>query len=277
MQPVPETAAVGDDPPLSGNCWIEELPSGDPLRFRLGADGAVAFAVGPRTHVGAAAVPLAHRRAARAVVTDLDRAALRAAVDDTAAVTFVGRTVRSDGVEYDAAALPAFVGVDVWPADRDGPFSPDAAATVFDRLGLATLPAIERELPADRIDSARYRDGDLPPSAWGDGPAAGVLLRDKTGGRAVAWRDRPEEGTPDRPPTAAEAADRYVTPERIDRTVRALRAADRPATVDAVRTRLLERLAVERSRELFDGDDPVVSVEELASIAGERIQRRLDG
>jgi len=222
VQRFPETPPLTEDPELSGHVWVQELVTGEPLRFRVAPSGLVEF--GTRGEVfGSDGVPLRFGCAARSVRESLDLSALRGSVDDTESVTFFGTATLYDGLDYDWSELPAFVGVDVWSDEKDGYLTPDAASKAYSSLGLTPLPAFEKETAAGRAPLDAYASGDLPESRFRDGPAAGVLVRDKSGGRGEARRSTPEGGAdPD-------GVARYVTDDRIGAV---LRTRDNVRSVD---------------------------------------------
>ncbi len=184
-----------------------------------------------------------------------------------------GRVPWYAGVEYDWSTLPPFLGVAIWDATRRRYLPPDAAMTVFDRIGLPSLPAIVKEQPADRIDYTQYQTAaGFPGSTWGDVPAAGVLLRDKSDIRRQAWHSDP--AVPHTAATTAtDHAQAFATPARINRTVSQLTAAGMAPTVDAVRNRLVSDLAREQYALLYQDEQPVVAMDTVVAVVGERVHR----
>lgn len=265
---------------LSGHVWVQELPTGGELRFQLAASGLVRFATAEGTYEAASSVPVPYRRAAAAITDRLDRGALRAATGDTQQVTFCGVATWNEGVPYGWASLPAFVGTDVRSDDKATYLSPDTATGVFDRLGLATLPAIEKELSAAHTDFSHFEDpAEFPQSAWHDGRAAGVLIRDKAGGRAEAWRrDHAETDPAPTARTADELAAEYATTERIERTIERLGDSGGSPTVTTIRDRLVADLARESYATLYPDGIFVVDMDDFRSAVAERVQqRKFDG
>lgn len=275
MKQCPETPVLDGAVELSGHVWIQELPTGGEFRFQVAASGLVTFATGTRTVDTAVSVPLPFRRAAAMIDECLDREALRAATETPEDVTFCGIATRYEGVEYDWRALPAFVGTDIW-SDQKGRFlPPDAATRAFQRLGLPTLPALEKERPAAHADFARFEDeAGFPESAWRDGTAVGVLIRDKSSGRAAAWRSNRNEtrGTPEQR-SATELAGVYATTERIERTVATLEKSGHSLTVDTIRDRLVADVARETYGDLFPNGEFVASLPAFQSAIAERVQQ----
>jgi len=177
------------DDVLEGHLWLLELIDGSGLRFRMDDSGLLRFGGPEATYADLDAVPLALRSAVRCVRDRFDREALRSAVDDPAGVTFFGVATHRRGTDYDWDRLPSFLGTDVWvggggEADAgttDGAFRPpDSVAAIFDGVGLDPVNAVAREVNARDFDPDRYA---VPASAWRDGPAAGVVVRNKRGGR----------------------------------------------------------------------------------------------
>ncbi|WP_254274618.1 hypothetical protein [Haloarcula marina] len=273
MKQCPDTPAL-DDAEFSGHVWVEELPTGAEFRFQVAASGFVTFATARQSYDTAAAVPPQFRRAANLINDRLDREALAAATDDPSDVTFCGLATRNEGTEFDWQKVPAFVGVDVW-SSRQGKFlPPDSATGVYERLGLPTLPAIDKELAAAHADFTQYdHESAFPQSEWRDGHAVGVLIRDKSGGRATAWADEATTQSPPASRSATELAAVYATDERINRIVAALQADDQSLTVDAVRNRLVSEVARESYVDLFSDDEFVASLSAFESAVAERVQQ----
>ncbi|MFB6297939.1 MAG: hypothetical protein ABEH56_05410 [Salinirussus sp.] len=282
MHAFPETPPLAEADPLTGHLWIQERPTGGRLRFRIADSGRIVLGTDRPGDAGAD-LPPPYRPGARTVRERVDRDAFLSVADDPDAVTFFGVATWNEGIDYDWSALPAFVGTDVRAGSNGACLSPDAATAAFERLDLPALPAVETELPRSRADLDRYEGADrFPESAYRDGPAAGLLVRDKTGGRARI--DHPDH--PGRAPgdvsnasettaTAETLAAECATPAAIDRTVERLRDEGQAPTVGAVRDRLVADLARERYASLFPGGEPVVPVAAFESAVAERVQRRL--
>ena len=219
MKRYPSVPAVDDagdvDDALGGHIWVQELLDGGHFRFRVEPSGALRF--GDRDRVFRDGdVPLAYEHAVRHVRENLDRAALRAAVDDPASVVFFAEAMHRQAVDYDWYRTPSVLGFDVWDDDAGRFLPPDAVERVYERLGLEPVDAFRKEVRATDFDP----DPDaIPASAWRDGPAAGLFLRSKTGERATLRNPaidfdadpEPLEGS------AEELAARYVTDERLRR------------------------------------------------------------
>lgn len=269
----PQTLAL-DEVEFSGHVWVQELPTGGEFRFQVAASGFVTFATTEQSYDTVAAVPPQFRRAAELINERLDRDALEAATDDPSSVTFCGIATRDEGVEYDWDSVPPFVGVDIWSEQKEKFLSPDAATAVFDRLGLPTLPAMDKELAAAHADFTRYADeSGFPQSVWQDGQAAGVLIRDKSGNRAVAWCQEQNQEPAFESQSAVELAAEYATNNRIEQTIAALRAGDQSVTVDTIRDRLIADVVREAYRELFSDGEFVASLSAFQSAIAERVQQ----
>ncbi len=276
MNSFPELPSLDESAAFRGHLWIQELPTGGRFRFSVADSGLVTVGTADETFTGVDAVPPSSRRAAETISRRLDRTALRNATEQPAQVTFFGRATRNEGVDYDWTALPPFVGIDVWSPHRDGLLPPDAATTVFDRLGLPTLPAVEKEVPAPHTDLGRYeRAAGFPSSVWRDGPAAAVLIRDKTDSRAyVPHPDRDPLPAPvTRDP--AELAAEHATDERIERAADELTAEGQALSADAIRTRLVANVAREQYAGLRDTTGHVTATQAFQSAVAARVQRHL--
>ncbi|MFB6117837.1 hypothetical protein [Halosegnis sp.] len=227
----------------SGHLWLREHVLGGRLRFRY--DGGFNF--GDETDAFAPGEePLAVAAAVEAVRAEFAGKSFTAEVEEPSDYTFYGVATREEGVTYDWARLPAFLGTAI--CRPDGSLLPvDVAHAAFERLGLVPLNVFERELPARDFD---FEHHDTPASAWYDGPAAGTRIRQKDGPETVFF------GPVGEPVSTAEGCspeafvDQYVTPERVAETTAALAAP----SVERVRDRLLARLVRRHYAELADTD-----------------------
>jgi hypothetical protein len=268
MRAFPPLPDVADAPSslLDGHLWLQEYVAGGGLRFQLQESGLLVF--GDEDRVFDDEVPLGYRAAVRHVREHFDREALRAAIEDVEAVTFSGVATRDEGVTYDWDDLPAFLGFDVHDGRDDDCLPPDAVERLYDELGLAPLNAVQKEVRGADFDPATY---DTPDSAWRDGRAAGVFVRNKTGDRAKLLAAT-DDATPPQPTReTSELADALVTDRRV------ARARDSVTTggTDAVAERVLEIVAREAYATIL-GDDASVDRDDFESAVGERTRRRLD-
>ena len=166
---------------------------------------------------------------------------------------------------------------DVWTDERAQYLSPDMATSAFDRLGLPTPPAIVKEQPAAHTDIARYTEAEeFPSSAWRDGRAAGVLIRDKTGTRAQAWRPRVTEAESAHDAQSAESlTEQYATEARLAAVVDRLQNAGEAPSVETVRDRVVADIAREHYPVLYHDGAPVVSMRAFESAVAETVHRYL--
>lgn len=277
MKPFPPVPDVDDAPDrlFDGHLWLLEKIDGAPLRFRLQSSGLVRF--GDRTQVydDPDAVPEPYRHAVRHVRENLNREALRTAVDDVEAVVFFGEATHKQRIEYDWERIPSFLGFDVWSASESAFRPPDAVEQIFERLGLQPVNAFERELRAQDFDPGAYS---IPQSAWYDGPAEGVVVRNKRGDRAK--RLHPEFRETDRSvpsdTSPAELAAEYATQRRLERLANEFERSDRPVTVEALLERTLEAIVRQEHDRLYRGSD-AVDVGAIRSAIVPAIQEFLDG
>lgn len=272
VKPFPETPPLSEAT-LSGHLWIQEHVTGRKLRFQVARSGMLSFGT-PKETFDSDDVPLPYRRATEHVRRELDLSALRNATDEPESVTFFGVATVYEGVEYDWSELPPFVGVDVWSDERDGYLPPDGAARAYEAVNLSSLPAVEKEVDSDYTDLDGYVAGGMPSSEWRDGSAAGILVRDKSGGRGEAWgTERAATDAEDRTPD--ELARIHATEENLDLTVEILVDRDEEPTVEAVLERLLADTVRENYSKLYSGDELVVPQKEFRSAVAERVRRRL--
>lgn len=213
MHPFPPLPPADETPaPFeSGHLWIQELVVGAPLRFRLEQSGRITFADRERRFEDDP--PPSLRATVGHVRERLDREALLAVADDPSAAVFYGVATRNEGVGYDWDRLPPFLGTDIYSTEREGFLPPDVVERSFERVGLDPVNAVEKEVQAAYFDPDEY---DLPDSAWYDGPAAGVVIRNKTGDRA-AIRDHAGGAVEELAGDPVELAEAVVTRERVER------------------------------------------------------------
>lgn len=276
MKSPPSIPALGDvrDELLDGgHLWLREYVDGGRLRFQVCDNGEIRFGDGDAVFDPGGA-PLQYRHALRHVREHLDRNALRAAVDDVESVTFVGVATFRRTIEYDWERTPSFLGVDVWSGSEATFLPPDRIEQVYQKLGLEPINAVQKELRAQDFDPDVY---EIPDSNWYDGAAAGVDVRNKTGGAATLLA--PEFGARDPVPhsdaTPETLVERHATDRTLDRVVTALRSRERPVTVESVIERALETVARDAGERQFTGNDAVEAGALRAALAG-RVRKFLD-
>lgn len=269
--PLPPVDDASADLLASGHLWLQEYVDGLPLRFSLEPSGLVVL--GDRASVyRTESMPLPYAHAARHVRERLDRDALREAVADVAGVTFFGVATTHRVLAYDWERLPPFLGTAVWSDEKGRVLPPDAVEKIFERLGLDPVNALAKEVRAVDFHPDRY---EVPASAWYDGPAAGVVLRSKTGGAATLLRPDFAAAAPEPAPgTASEAAAEYVTAARVDAAVDAVEARGEHPTTDAVIERVLEAVVREHHGRLAH-DDTAFDLDALRSAVAAAVQRTL--
>jgi hypothetical protein len=274
VQNFPDTPPLSEETRFTGHLWIQELITGEPLRFEVLPSGLVRFGDEVRVF-DADEEPLKYHRAAEHVRDNIDLEVLREALDDTGSVVFFGTATLYEGIGYDWSELPPFLGVDIWSDEKGTYLPPDASTRAYGSIGLSGLPAVEKEADARYTDVQGYRSGDLPESEFHKGPAAGVLVRDKSGVRAKVRRavnDDESPGADDKKPD--EIAEIYVTDAEIDETAELL-GGENGATVEAVIERTLADTVRENYSALYRGGEPVVPEKRLRTEVAERIRRRL--
>ncbi|MFC4548816.1 MULTISPECIES: RNA ligase family protein [Halorussus] len=253
MRRYPSIPPIEDAPPElldGGHLWIQERVDGAALRFELRDSGLLRF--GDRTRVfDADEIPDAYRHAVRHVRKRFDRRALRDAVGDVESVTFFGVATHRRAIDYDWDRLPSFLGTDVWSEEKAAFLPPDSVEGIYERLGLDPVNAVAKEVRAVDFDPDSY---EIPESAWYDGPAKGVVLRNKTGERATlpnpAFEDSEDRGPVET--SAEEFAEAYATDDRFRAVVRELEAEGRTPDFDAVFECTVERAFREEHDRLFD-------------------------
>jgi hypothetical protein len=272
--PLPRADAA-DELFEGGHLWIQEKVDGAHLRFQLRASGVLRFGDRDRTY-DPDEIPTPYEHAVRHVRRNLDRDALRAAVDDVESVVFFGEATHRRTIDYDWDRLPSFLGFDVWSGTREAFLPPDAVERIFSRLGLRPVNAFEKEVRAVDFDPDSY---EIPASAWYDGPPEGVVVRNKAGGRATIEHPEFERDEPTVPADASaeELAREYATRRRFEDAAARLAERGRPITFDAVYEDMLERIVREEGGRVFDDDadvDARAFRSELAALTGEFVEGR---
>lgn len=247
---LPSLTAVADDV-LTGHLWLTEYLAGGHLRFRMQPSGLLQF--GDRTTVydDPEALPPQYHLAVRSVREQFDREAFRAADIDPSAVVIHGVATFTTGLAYDWERLPPFVGHDVWVSDTEQYRPPDAVERIFETLGLEPINTIARERRARDFDPTTYT---VPPSAWADSTAAGVVVRNKTTGRGVIWPDTAPTSDATQEPDPETLVTQSLTPSRLDRVAATI--AD-PVTVEQLATRVHEHLWHEVFGSVIEAEPPV--------------------
>lgn len=271
MKRYPPIPSVDDvDPGFfgGGHLWVQELVAGELVRVRVRESGALQFGTRRRTFRPGEA-PLRYQHAVRYLRAELDVDALRDAVSDVESVTLFGVATQYAGVPYDWARTPSVLGVDVWDADRGEFLRVDGTERALSAFGLDAVNALRREV---HVRDYGFAGEPIPESAWYDGPAAGVVVRKKTGERlAIRNDDVDPDRTRDRPFDASAGgdgdsdsgsaagrfdatavADATATAERYERVAGAVRERGLPVTFDTVYDRLLAAIYRETHDWLLD-------------------------
>lgn len=247
----------------TGHLWLLEKVDGANFRFQLQQSGQLRFGDRNRVYQDPTNVPDPSQHAVRHIQTHLDREALRAAVDDVEEIVFFGEAMHRHTIEYDWDRTPSVLGFDVWSAADEAFRPPGAANRIFERLGLQPVNAVERELSARDFDPDSYS---IPQSAWYDGPAEGVIVRNKRGQRAKLL-DPEFDASEDPGPvdvSAEELAERYATERRFEKLVGTIDDRGQPVTFDRLYDRLREDILREKHRQLDRGVDLGTFRSELA-------------
>jgi hypothetical protein len=265
---MPRVANAPEDRFEEGHLWLFEKVDGAHLRFQLQNAGYLRFGDRNRTY-DPEEVPDPYQHAVRHIQHHLDRGALRQAVGDVESVVFFGEAMHRHAIDYDWERTPSFLGFDIWAAG-DG-FRPlDTIEDIFERLGLTPVNSVAREVRARDFDPEGYT---VPESAWYDGPAEGVVVRNKRGGRAKllhpAFREVDETVPVDAP--AEQLAEKYATPRRFEKLAAKIEDGGEAVTVDRLARRAFEDIVREEYKQLYHGQQGV-DIEtlrsEIATLAG---------
>ncbi|MEF8808279.1 RNA ligase family protein [Natronomonas sp.] len=267
MKNAPPTPPIDEAPDSlteRGHLWLLEYIDGAPLRFQVRESGLIRFGDDDRVF-HPEEIPVQYHHAVRYVREHLDRDALRRAVDDVEDYVFFGTATYRQNIDYDWARLPSFVGTDVWSGDDGRYLTFDTVENALDRLGLDAVNAFERELPARDFDPDSYT---IPESAWYDGPAAGVVVRNKRGQRGQilsADTESADAGAIDR--TADEIAAESATEERFATVEQRLHRRNEAVTVDQLAERVFEAILREQYQPLVRGPESVALDDLRAAVA----------
>lgn len=274
MKQFPPVPPIEDAPAElldGGHLWIQEKIDGAHLRFRLRSTGEIEF--GDRRRVfDSGDVPPPYRHATEYVRKRLDRGTLQDAVADVGSVVFFAEATHRHAIDYEWERMPSILGFDVWSGRDERFLPPDAVETIYRRLGLEPVNTFRKEV---RANDFRPAEVTIPDSEWYDGPAAGIVVRNKTGLRAersnssiVTDDIEPASGSP------AELAAEYVTDERLEEIHDRLERLDEPVSFERLYDALLETLVRAFHHRLFH---PAADVdwEAFRSAAAERTQQYL--
>jgi len=113
-------------------------------------------------------------------------------------------------IEYEWDRTPSVLGFDIWSDENGAFYPPDTTERIFKRVGLRPVNAFERERHTRDFDPESYT---VPQSNWYDGPAEGVIIRNKRGQRANLLHPAHRDGEETTPVDAS-------APERLSRDVR---------------------------------------------------------
>ncbi|QLK27676.1 RNA ligase family protein [Natrinema zhouii] len=258
----------------TGHLWLLEKVDGANFRFQLQRSGRIQFGDRNRWYSDPDAIPEPYHHAVRHVRDQLDRDALRRAVDDVESIVFFGEAMHRHAIEYEWDRTPSVLGFDIWAAAKDAFYPPDTAEQIFERVGLQPVNAFERERHTRDFDPESYT---VPQSNWYDGPAEGVVIRNKQGQRAKLLHPdhREVDETVPIDGTASELAATYVTQRRIENVAAKLEDRQQPVTVEAVYERVLEDIVREEHARLSHGNQ-TVDMEPFRSAVGRVVRQSLE-
>ncbi len=249
----------------TGHLWFLEKIDGAPLRFQLQESGLIQFGDRNRVYTDADSIPDSYQHAVRYVREHLDRDALREAVTDVESVVFFGEATHRHTIEYDWERMPSFLGFDVWSSETETFRPPDATVGIFDRLGLESVPVVDREVRPRDFNPDTYS---IPDSAWYDGPAEGIIIRNKTGDRAQLCHPEFQDRTGAKPVEgSAEALAReYAITARFETVAASLEADGMPVTNETLFDRVLESICREHHHQLDGAVDMAAFRSELGGL-----------
>ena len=273
---IPRVANAPDGLFEKGHLWLLEKVDGANFRFQLQQSGLILFGDRSRVYEDPDAIPTPYQHAVRHIRENLDRDALRSAVDMVEDIVFFGEAMHHHTINYDWERTPSFLGFGVWSADANTFYPFDTVERVFSRLSLESVNAFEKECRARYFDPDSYT---IPQSKWYDGPAEGVIIWNKRGHRAKllhpAFREVDETVPVDA--SAEELAAKYATQRRFEKLATKLDDRHQAVTFDRLYERALEDIVREEHKQLHHGDtnaDMQVFRSEVAALTREYLDSR---
>ena len=261
-----------------GHVWLLEKVDGANFRFQLQQSGLILFGDRSRVYEDPDAILESYQHAVRHIRENLDREALQSAVDTIEDIVFFGEAMHHHTISYDWERTPSFLGFGVWSADADAFYPFDTVERIFSRLGLDPVNAFEKEYRTRYFDLDSYT---VPQSEWYDGPAEGVIIRNKRGDSAKllhpAFREVDETVPVDAP--AEELAAKYATQRRFEKLAAELDDRHQSVTFDTLYERALEDIVREEHKQLHHGETDVnmqVFRSEVAALTRKFLEERPD-
>lgn len=160
----------------TGHFWLREFVTGGVFVFTMESSGLLSMR-GPTGEFEMEA-PWPYRRAVEAIRDRFERDRFRAEVETVSDYDFYVLAPLSMGVDYDWGKIPPVFGLAIWDDTADSFVSIDVAERVFEAVGLWTIPTVDREVPARELGAGPEL---IPPSAFADEPAAGIVVSKKRG------------------------------------------------------------------------------------------------
>ena len=253
-----------------GHLWLQEKVDGGAFRFQLQESGVIRF--GGRNQVyDPGEIPDPYRHAVRHVREHLERDTLEAAVSSVDSVVFFGEAMHKHAIDYDWERTPSFLGFDVWDDSKETFLPPDTVEKIYRGIGLEPVPTVRKEVRAVDFEPDPDR---IPSSKYYDGPAEGLIIRNKRGVRAKLLHPqfREVDDTVPVDASAEELAHRYVTEHRLEKLASKLDDRDQPVTAESLYERALEDVVREEHKQLFHGEAPL-EMRRFRSTVGEITRR----
>jgi ATP-dependent RNA circularization protein (DNA/RNA ligase family) len=271
---IPRVANAPGDLFEEGHLWLFEKVDGANFRFQVQETGQLRFGDRSRVYDEPDSVPDPYQHAVSHIRTNLDQHALQQAVDDVEAFVFFGEAMHHHTIDYDWDRTPSFLGFDVWSTIKEGFLPMDTVEQIFERLGLQPVNAFERERRAQDFDPDSYA---IPQSRWYDGPAEGVVIRNKQGKRAKLLHPdfREVDDTVPVDGSATDLAEKFATQHRFDKLAAKFEDRERSVTFQALYEQALEDIVREEHKQLYHGSQSV-DMSEFRSEVAARTQAFLD-
>lgn len=251
MKAFPSVPSIEDAPEAlleRGHLWIQEYVEGGPLRFRLESSSVITF-TDRRRSFDPDDVPPRYRHAVDHVRRRLDRTALREAVEDVESIVFFAVATHRHTIDYEWDRMPSVLGFDIWSQEEDRFLPPDVVERSYQALGLDPVNTFQKEV---RASDFQPDVSAIPQSAWYDGPAAGIVVRNKTGQRAKLSNPAIEDVAVEPiSGSGTEVADRFATADRFESAEARLDRRGDAVTVDALLEAVLDSIARSQHHRLF--------------------------
>lgn len=272
----------------AGTIVVTEKLDGANFRFTYSrSDG---FTFGSRNTVGDALSHDQFRETIDFINDECDRDALLSVQDEYGQLVVFGEAMVPHRIDYDWEQTPPFVGFDVWNVGGQTFHSTEQSKELMEDIGLPFTPVV------DTIPASGFEEWDptIPQSAYYDGQAEGVVLKNHVTGTywkivRDAFKEKQHLSSSDertvleteRPLSDTERiVTEYVTPARVESVAHQLVDDGRWSTIEFPMMRILPK-AVIRDTMTEDGgtlvieEDIELNTSEFRSLVSKRCSHTL--